>query len=825
MAVLALLFGVAGGAVLAALAGAHRVETSYDRLLTEINAPDLLVPVATAEVSKQLTGTGVVETVRPVRGIARPVIRTTDGLYLGPDRTLPCQTGDHELNMMMASAAWGADGWSPMRLHEGRAPSPGSLEVAVPRTAADRVALRVGDRVELVATRCDGDEEPVLLEAPVALHVTAIGAGPLDVDAPGIDFALETVIGTTALVDALAGQADALTDVGEISALWLAEGRQLSDVGPAVGALVEELTVQDRVPVVRAGLRPDATALRVLAALTAIASVAVLGQVLARHLRQAEIDGPVLAALGASPRDRWLHGVVHAALIGVAAIGVAAVVAVAMSPRVPLGLAEAIEGSGGLWVHAPTMALGAVAVVAVIVALAIVPARRATRPSSPRGQVTESAAARLARWARLGPVATTGIRTAFEPGRGVSVASVRQGIAALALALGAVVGVHAFSAGLSQLRSDPRLLGWGWDALTFGEQDLDVIRTRLAALPDVERVTAGTWFPPSQGWQLSSGDSRANVYPVTFETGPDAIAPVVISGRAPEGPDEIVVARPLAQHLGVGIGDPVELTIPSTVDMLMQELGEPGSTEPSLRTETLEVVGTGVIVTDLESGVAMTLDGAARMLALTAADVAQLEQRLSDDQLDDLRALQDDAAFRPHALFVDVRGGPSQAVELLEGVGGGWIVPQRAQDLLDRLVFLDLSRPGRVPDALGGLFTLVLVGVMAHVVSSGARARREDLAILRALGLRRRQVHAALRWQATATMLLAALLGVSLGVIVGRLAWTAYARDLYVVPVAVTPWWWIAIVVVATVIAANLVAIVPAWRAARRPPVEDLHAE
>jgi hypothetical protein len=68
-------------------------------------------------------------------------------------------------------------------------------------------------------------------------------------------------------------------------------------------------------------------------------------------------------------------------------------------------------------------------------------------------------------------------------------------------------------------------------------------------------------------------------------------------------------------------------------------------------------------------------------------------------------------------------------------------------------------------------------------------------------------------------MLLAALLGVSLGVIVGRLAWTAYARDLYVVPEAVTPWWWIAIVVGATVIAANLVAIVPAWRAARRPPV------
>jgi FtsX-like permease family len=832
MAALALLFGVAGGTVLGALAGARRVETSYDRLLTDVDAFDLLA-IGDPEQLDQLETSSAVETVRPLWGLSQPVLRTASGQYLGPDAQVPCQTGDHEVNLIVAPDGWRTAGRLPMQLHDGRAPRADALEIAVSRTTADRVDLRVGERIALLAANCD-DDQPALLPAPIALEVTGIGAGPFDIDVPGVDFVLESVIATPALIDALAPVIGQLADVDRAVAVWLAEGTQISDAGPAIDeATVPGLTVEDRVDLVRAGLRPDATALRVLAALVAIVSVAVLGQLLARHLRQAETDGQILNALGSSRRDRWLHGVLHTALIGVVAAVIAVVVAIAISTRVPRGLGEAVEGAGGVWIDVPMLAIGGVAVLPVVVALALLPAWSATRPLAPAASRTESMAARFARRARFGPVTTMGVRAALEPGRGVTAAPVRQGIAALAIALGAVAGVQTFSAGLTHLRNEPRMLGWGWDAVTFAEQDLDAVKEQLAARPDVERVTAATWFPPTPGWQLSSGDARADVYTVSFDAGPDAITPVVTQGRAPAGPAEILVARPVADRLGVEIGDSVGLTITSIADVLAADLGADGGTSPASvqsaappgGTTTLEVVGIGVIVNDLESGAAMTVDGMSRIVTLSDEDRAGLEARLSAEQLAELRTLLGNAAFRPHALLVDVRGGRSKALEVLDGMGEGWIVPRRGQDLFDRLVFLDLSRASRVPDVLGGLFAVAFVGVLAYVVSTGVRARRHDLATMRALGLQRRQVHAAVGWQATATIVLAALIGVSLGVFVGRLAWRSYARSLHVVPEAVTPWWWLVAVLVAGVVVANVVALGPAWRAARRRPTEDLRAE
>jgi hypothetical protein len=361
--------------------------------------------------------------------------------------------------------------------------------------------------------------------------------------------------------------------------------------------------------------------------------------------------------------------------------------------------------------------------------------------------------------------------------------------------------------------------------MLFADKDLDEIRAKVVALPGVERVTAGTFFPPSLGARLSSDDGGVDVYTVTFETGPDAITPVVTSGRAPAGPDEILVARPVAERLGVGIGDPVELTIPSLVDAFAAQLGVPPAAPQPDRTATLNVVGTGVIVNDLKSGVSMTLDGLSRLVTLTSDDEAALKARLSNEQLDDLAALRDAAIFRPGALMVDLRGGRPHALEVLPRAAPGWMVPKDGQDVIDQLIFLDLSRASRVPDALGGLFAVVFLGVAAHVVSSGVRARRHDLAILRTLGLRRRQVHAAVGWQASATIVASALLGIPLGVAVGRLAWERYARGLDVVAEAVTPWWWLAAIVALGVVVGNVVAVVPGWFTARRRAVEDLRAE
>jgi ABC-type lipoprotein release transport system permease subunit len=819
---LALIFGTAGGAAIAALTGAARVESSYDRLLTSTNAPDLFVPATADAVVAQLGGTEIVQDIRSVRAINGPVLVTTDGRHLGPSTATPCQTGEHEVAVAIAPTRWGTEGWSPMLLHEGRPPDPNALEIAVPIGAAERVGLEVGDRLWLIATHC-ADERPVRLATPISVTVTGIGAGPLDVAAPGVEAVLDIAVATPMLLTALADDPAAGEDVDDIAAVWLADDARFGDLGPASALVPPQLTVQERAETVRSALRPDAMALRLLAVLVLVAGFTVLAQLLSRHLRETGTDGPLLAALGATPRERWVHGLLHAVVVGIGAGVVAVVVAIGLSSRVPRGIADAIEPRRVV-VHPPTLVLGGFGLLVVIVLLAAAPAWKASRPPRPVRPRVDGLVDRLARFARLGPAASTGIQAAVPARRGASFAGVRQGLVALATALAVVAGVQTFSAGLARLRVDPRLVGWGWDAVSIVGEDAEAARQRLAGRAEVERVSAGAFFPIGQGWQLSSGNTFADVLPIAFETGHDAVSPVVVEGRAPQGPDEIIVARPVATRLGIGIGDAVNLITPSVADALGAELGlaSPNGGQ-SARTSTVEVVGTGVHILDLESAIVMTADGAESLLALTEAEEEAFRKRLRADQIDEFEAAQAQYAYRPHALYVDLRGGRDDPATYA-GLGGAWMVPRTAEELIAEWTSLDLSRPSRIPDVLGGLFAVVSVAVLAYIVSTGIRFRRSELAIHRALGMRRRQVYATVGWQASTTLVVAALVGIPLGVIAGRLAWMSYARGLNVVPASMTPVWWLVAVVVVGVIVANAVAIVPGWRAVRRPALADLRA-
>src|SRR6185369_7456364 len=93
---------------------------------------------------------------------------------------------------------------------------------------------------------------------------------------------------------------------------------------------------------------------------------------------------------------------------------------------------------------------------------------------------------------------------------------------------------------------------------------------------------------------------------------------------------------------------------------------------------------------------------------------------------------------------------------------------------------------------------------------SSVRHRRRDLALLKSLGFTRRQVGGAVTWQAIATGIVALVVGVPVGVALGRWAWTAFARELDVVPQPDVPALTIAAVVVLTLVVAVIVAIVPA---------------
>lgn len=114
---------------------------------------------------------------------------------------------------------------------------------------------------------------------------------------------------------------------------------------------------------------------------------------------------------------------------------------------------------------------------------------------------------------------------------------------------------------------------------------------------------------------------------------------------------------------------------------------------------------------------------------------------------------------------------------------------------------------------------------LVHTLVSSMRRRRRDLAILETLGFLRRQISLTLIGEATTLSVLALVVGVPLGAAAGRWTWTVFAERLGIVPDPVVPLLPIVVLVPATVVLANLVALPPAWMAARTRPAVVLRTE
>jgi len=130
-----------------------------------------------------------------------------------------------------------------------------------------------------------------------------------------------------------------------------------------------------------------------------------------------------------------------------------------------------------------------------------------------------------------------------------------------------------------------------------------------------------------------------------------------------------------------------------------------------------------------------------------------------------------------------------------------------------------------LPFVLAGILAVVAVATLAHLLVSAVRRRRRDLAILKTIGFVRRQVTAAVAWQATTLAAIALLIGLPTGVAVGRWLWAWFASQQGVVAVARVPFSAVALVVPATIVLANLVAALPARAASLIKPALVLRTE
>ena len=140
-------------------------------------------------------------------------------------------------------------------------------------------------------------------------------------------------------------------------------------------------------------------------------------------------------------------------------------------------------------------------------------------------------------------------------------------------------------------------------------------------------------------------------------------------------------------------------------------------------------------------------------------------------------------------------------------------------------VISNLDLIDQAPYLLAAYLALLAVAVSAHAVLMTIRQRRGELAILKTLGFARRQVAATVMAQSLTIGVIGTLVGLPLGLALGRLAWRLVAGDLGFAVDPRSPLGPLAAVPPGALLLVVLIAAGPAWRIARARPAVALRTE
>jgi putative ABC transport system permease protein len=243
------------------------------------------------------------------------------------------------------------------------------------------------------------------------------------------------------------------------------------------------------------------------------------------------------------------------------------------------------------------------------------------------------------------------------------------------------------------------------------------------------------------------------------------LLPTTLSGRSPNGADEIGLGAEVARRLDVGIGSTVSVS------------GVTG--------ESRELRVVGIVVTPDSAG------GGAVVAFDTFVDLNPTATR--------------------NVLFV--RTAPDAPADVVERITAANYSPPDAMPTPTSVWALRRVLPA--PAVLALVLVVLLVVGCAYLLATSVRARRRDLAVLRALGAQRRQLRAVVHWQATLVTSLVLIIGAPLGVVLGRWVVSRLTDTLGIVPGVDVPLGTLALTVAGSVVVANVLALLPARGAAR----------
>ena len=813
--VVALISGLLGTVALGALAGARRTASAYGRYQVSINASDAFVNVPGPVPGMPAT--------RPVTLIAGLPGIAASAAYLGLDAN-PVVHGHVNDGFLTADLVGSLTGayfrQDRMTVLAGRLPRLGATrEIALSPRIASMFGVGVGGSVSYQFFRLD----PRTYRPKPGRRVTFLVTGIVDIPPVLIDQSDQLDAGV--LPPAATRQ---LLDFYQFAWVGVRLDRgtagipelqnRLAALASSVRQQVIRVTHQkqpglsfaiSRSDVIRSqvqqSIRPQAVALAVFGVLAALAMLVLAGQALAQLLSRSAQDMAAVRALGAS---RTQAAVAASLPGGVAILGgtiLAVAGAIAVSPLAPVGPVRRYDPAHGVRLDGLVLGGGSVLLATALLGLLAVMAWRAARPAAGPARARPSAMAQAAARAGLPATAVVATRNAMEPGSGRQAVPVRASLLGSIAAVTAVTAAVVFGASLTGLITHPARYGWNWQVLIQAEGGWGHF------IPGVMNHLVGDQ-PEVAGWsrfgsgQLKIGDRVVPVLGLHRDRG--SVEPPTTSGRPIRGDGEIELGTVTLHELGKKIGDTV-----------------PVGSKPYRRR--LTIVGTvtlpsfGVLVSD---HVSLGRGAVLSEQALLAAQGLSAEQARSASQASQAPA---------SAVAIDlVPGtGAAQRTSLVrritsanpDGIPGGTY--ELRLNRVRAAAILNAEQMGAEPLTLALGLTAAAVLSLTLTVLTAVRRRRRELALLKALGMTRRQVRAIITWQTTLTLAIAIGAGAPLGIAAGRWAWGTFAGSLGVNPVTVVPVLLLAVGGATLILAGNLLAAVPAVVALRTDPAAALRAE
>jgi hypothetical protein len=787
-----LLIGLIGGLSMASVAAGRRTQSSYPMFMRSTNPSDLLFSMYSQTGAP--VGTAAVGTAAFDRKLAKvPDVKHYASL-LGPDFFPLSRNGEPRTKVAeQVTIAGSLNGMfsrqDRLTAVEGHLASPQrDNEVVVDARAAQLLGVRVGGTLPLGFFTNQQESSPgfgsTKVKAKFRVDVRVVGIIELNNQVFQDD--IDRNYGFMILTPALLKRAVAVSPAVATAVLYgvqLDHGdrdiskveQNLINIIPA-GSEYEFHVTSHIVQEVELAVKPESVALGAFGGLAALICLVLAAQALARQLRRGEEDRRVMRALGASRFDALGEGLIP--LLGVVVIGslLAFVVAVALSPLAPLGPVRRVYPSGGFNFDWTVLGLGFLALVLVLGVIAVVLSLHGAPHRVARFQVAgpkHSVLARASKLAGLPLAATMGAHFALEPGRGRGETPVRSVLTGAVLAVALVVATTTFASGFSSLVSHPALYGWNWSYVLNPTND---IPPKAVALLDRDPDVAA-W----SGTQLSNAQIDGQTVPMLIMATHPRVAPPILTGHGLNKKSQIVLGAGTMALLHKKVGDTIVVTY-----------GTPADAPVYVPPTKLVIVGTATFpavgYVSFESDHTSMGMGALVPVGVEPPAFAKF-----------LRS--PDPNFNgPEIAFVRLKAGVSAAA--------GRTNLQRIATFANKVFAADpygagnvvsvlgVQRPAQIVNyrSIGSTPVILALGVaigaifaLGLTLFASVRQRRRDLALLKALGFSQRQLAGSVAWQATITALFGVIIGIPVGILVGRELWILFAKNLNAVPLATVP--------------------------------------